>query len=52
MIVVSLVIYNSFFVYPAHLTTRDSGMSFSAYLELPNDSIRGSNVKKFYDVLK
>jgi hypothetical protein len=27
-------------------------MSFSANLELPNDSIRGSNVKKFYDVLK
>ncbi|EFX72398.1 hypothetical protein DAPPUDRAFT_326290 [Daphnia pulex] len=30
----------------AHLTTRGSGMSSSANLELPNDSIRGSDVKK------
>ncbi|EFX70234.1 hypothetical protein DAPPUDRAFT_328242 [Daphnia pulex] len=30
----------------AHLTTRGSDMSSSANLELPNDSIRGSDVKK------
>ncbi|KZR97756.1 Uncharacterized protein APZ42_007197, partial [Daphnia magna] len=29
-----------------HLTTRGSGVSSSANLELPNDSIRGSDVKK------